>query len=116
MTKPDDIPQDLRQQARSIYFNRCDEVSRLAAEFEEEEVIDLLVRAIKAERDRLTDPQFLAKHIATVGLVGREAVDEAIMAEREACAQVATDFSDRIGASHFVAVQVAAAIRSRGAA
>lgn len=50
-TKSDDIPQDVRQQARLIYFNRCDEVSRLAAEFEEEEVVDLLIRAIMAERE-----------------------------------------------------------------
>jgi hypothetical protein len=53
-------------------------------------------------------PDYVPRHTVLIA--------RAIMAEREACAQVATDFSDRIGASHFVAVQVAAAIRNRGAA
>lgn len=57
MTKPEDISEDVRKQAWGIYLKRCDEVSRLAAEFEEEEVVDLLARAIlaatEAERERI---------------------------------------------------------------
>jgi len=40
------------EQAKAIYFARCDEVSRLAERFEEDEVIDLVARAIMAERER----------------------------------------------------------------
>lgn len=50
MTKPDDISDDVREEAKRIYFARCDEVNRLAAQFEEEEVIDLLARTISSER------------------------------------------------------------------
>jgi hypothetical protein len=39
-------------QAKAIYFARCDEVSRLAERFEEDEVIDLILRGILAERER----------------------------------------------------------------
>lgn len=56
MDKREDIPQDVRKQAWDIYFKRCDEVSRLAEKFEEEEVIDLVARAIlKAKNDVLEE-------------------------------------------------------------
>jgi hypothetical protein len=55
-------PESARDQAKRVYFARCDEVNRLAPQFEEEEVIDLLERAImaakaeaEAERDMLQD-------------------------------------------------------------
>jgi len=38
---------DVRKQALDIYLKRCDEVDRLAADFEEEEVVDLLTRALQ---------------------------------------------------------------------
>lgn len=37
--------------AKQIYFDRCDTVSTLAERFTEEEVWDLMVRAIVAERE-----------------------------------------------------------------
>lgn len=52
MDKPDDIPQDVWDKAWGAYFKRCDEAKRLAEHFEEIEVIDLLCRAVLAERDR----------------------------------------------------------------
>lgn len=95
MSKPDDIPQDVRKQAWEIYVKRCDELDRLPAEFEEEEVIDLLSRVIVAAQ----------------------------AAEREACALVAArqwpftsagwnDVAE--SASEITAREIAAAIRKRG--
>lgn len=51
-------------------------------------------RGEERERERLTDPVTLAKHLEVVGVVGREAVDEAILAERERCAQVVENDAD----------------------
>lgn len=54
-------PDDIREQAKRIYLKRCDEVNRLAAEFEEEEVIDLLTRAILAAK--VEEREAIAKFI-----------------------------------------------------
>lgn len=55
MTRPADIPQDIWDAAWADYFARCDSASKLAADFEEDEVIDLLCRARLAERKRCAD-------------------------------------------------------------
>lgn len=52
MTNLEDIPQDVWNAAFATYIARCDSVSRLAADFEEDEVIELVARAILAERER----------------------------------------------------------------
>ena len=73
MSKPDDIPQDVRSLAWEVYFERCNTVDRLAPEFEEEEVVDLVARAILAERERCAQVcdafiQAYDEEIASLGL------------------------------------------------
>lgn len=48
MSKPEEAPE--RKVAWDIYFARCDATNRLAQDFEEEEVIDLLARALMAAK------------------------------------------------------------------
>lgn len=46
------IPDEIAAEAKRVYFQRCDEVDRLAQDLEEGEVLDLIARAIMDERER----------------------------------------------------------------
>lgn len=50
------IAREATKQAWDIYLKRCDEVGRLAAEFEEDEVVDLVARAIMEGRQTYPTP------------------------------------------------------------
>ena len=49
------IPDKVAAEAKRIYFQRCDEVDRLAQDFEEQEVLDLICRALMTERERAAE-------------------------------------------------------------
>lgn len=90
------IAPEVLEAAWTVYFDRCNTVSRLAPQFEEAEVIDLIARAIMAAKAE----------------------------EREACAALADEYvwddhalaqATGIGrACHHQSLEIAAAIRKRG--
>ncbi len=78
-TKPEDIPEDVMDAAYELANGNHGEEALMLG----------IARAIMAERERLTDPAFLEKHLTAVGVVAAEAVNEAVLAERERCAKIA---------------------------
>lgn len=121
--RPDDIPEDVWEAAKPIaakVFNAYhDDDGCLGLG----NPIGIVARAILVERERLTDPAFLERHLTTVGVVGAEAVDEAVSAERERCARIAekafppahtyaSENADVYRAQDAAAARIAAAIRS----
>lgn len=76
-----DFPKDIREAARSFVGHNHRWIGP-------DEVATLIARAILAERERLTNPKTLARHIEAVGLVGKEVVAEAILAERRRCVEL----------------------------
>ena len=53
MTRPSDISEQVWDEAFAAYVHRCNTTSKLAAFFEEDEVLELIARAILAERERI---------------------------------------------------------------
>jgi urease accessory protein UreE len=62
---------EVQAEARRIYFERCDSVAKLAETFSEDEVLDLLERAIMAATER-------AALIAETHMLGNKHVAAAI--------------------------------------
>ncbi len=81
MSKPDDIPQDIWQSA-CVEFDKLYDADPQIEGGSENGIVEAIARAVLAERERLTAPEFLARQIEAVGMVGKEAVSEAVEAER----------------------------------
>lgn len=62
MNRP--IPKRVTDEAKRIYFGRCDSVSKLAEQFTEDEVLDLLSRAILAAEQREREACAAIIHLA----------------------------------------------------
>lgn len=106
------IPEDVKHNATAIFdYWLWDRRARSEADIKL-----AIAQGMLAERERLTDPALLARAIEATGMVGKEAVDEAVAAERERCAttaeQILAHTTDRYRSGmNAAAVEIAAAIR-----